>query len=159
MTPTTSVMEISADEFDQVLAINLRGTLFGCQVFGTHFAGQNYGRLINMASLAGQIGGTASGAHYASSKGGILTLTKVFARELAANAVTCNAVAPGPVDVPSIREKVSAEKLAQIIDSIIPVKKMSGGEFVADMVVMLSSEAAGSVTGACWDTNGGIFMR
>jgi 3-oxoacyl-[acyl-carrier protein] reductase len=112
-----------------------------------------------MASLAGQMGGTASGAHYASSKGAILTLTKVFAREFADRGVTCNAVAPGPVDVPSIREKVPADKLAQIVDTMIPVKKMSGGDFVAGIVTMLASEAAGCVTGACWDTNGGIYMR
>ncbi len=159
MTPNTPVMEITGDEFDQVLATNLRGTFFGCQVFGAHFAEQGYGRLINMASLAGQAGGTASGVHYAASKGAILTMTKVFAKELAGNGVTCNAIAPGPVDVPSIREKVPADRLAEIIDTMIPVKKMSGGEFVADIAVMLASEAAGCVTGACWDTNGGIYMR
>lgn len=159
MTPTTSVMDISADEFDQVLSTNLRGTFFGCQVFGKHFADQNYGRLINMTSLAGQMGGTASGAHYAASKGGILTLTKVFARALADNGVTVNSLAPGPVDMPSTREKVPAEKLQHIIDTMIPVKKMSSADFIADMVLMLVSESAGCTTGACWDSNGGIYMR
>ena len=159
MTPTTSVMEISADEFDQVLSTNLRGTFFGCQVFGQYFADNNEGRVINMTSLAGQMGGTASGAHYAASKGGILTLTKVFARALADKGVTVNAVAPGPVDMPSTREKVPADKLEHIINTMIPVKKMSSSDFVADMVVMLASDSAGCTTGACWDTNGGIFMR
>lgn len=159
MTPTTSVMDISADEFDQVLSTNLRGTFFGCQVFGKYFGEQNYGRVINMTSLAGQMGGTASGAHYAASKGGIITLTKVFARALADQGVTVNAVAPGPVDMPSTREKVPAEKLEHIIKTMIPVKKMSSSNFVADMVVMLASDSAGCTTGACWDTNGGIFMR
>lgn len=158
-TPTTPVMQISGEEFDQVLSTNLRSVLFGCQVFGQYFSEQGFGRLVNMASLAGQMGGTASGAHYASSKGGILTLTKVFARELAANGVTVNAVAPGPVDMPSTREKVPAEKLEHIINTMIPTKKMSSAAFIADMVVMLASPEAGSVTGACWDSNGGIFMR
>ena len=163
MTPTTSVMDISADEFDQVLSTNLRGTFFGCQVFGQYFSdqneGNNAGRIINMTSLAGQMGGTASGAHYAASKGGILTLTKVFARALADKGVTVNAVAPGPVDMPSTREKVPADKLEHIINTMIPVKKMSSSDFVADMVLMLASDSAGCTTGACWDTNGGIFMR
>jgi 3-oxoacyl-[acyl-carrier protein] reductase len=159
MTPTTSVMDISADEFDDVISTNLRGTFFGCQVFGQYFTDQKYGRIVNLTSLAGQMGGTASGAHYAASKGGIITLTKVFARALADHGVTVNAVAPGPVDMPSTREKVPAEKLEQIIQTMIPVKKMSSSGFVADMVASLASDEAGCTTGACWDTNGGIYMR
>ena len=110
MTPTTPVMEISPEEFDRVVAINQRGTFFGCQVFGAHFAAQNYGRIVNMASLAGQNGGTAAGAHYAASKGAILTLTKIFARQLAGAGVTVNAVAPGPMDLPSVRDLGAAGK-------------------------------------------------
>ena len=159
MTPTTPVMDISVEEFDKVLQVNLRGTFLGCQLFGAYFAEQKYGRIINMGSLAAQTGGTASGAHYAASKGGILTLTKFFARLFADSQVTVNAIAPGPVDVPSIREKVPAEKLAEIIETVIPIKQMSDPAFIAHMVAMLASEQAGAVTGACWDANGGIFMR
>ena len=159
MTPTTPLMEITADEFDRVIAINQRGTFFGCQVFGQYFAKQNYGRIINMASLAGQNGGTASGAHYASSKGAILTLTKIFARQLAANGVTVNAVAPGPMDLPSVHAAVPAEKLRAIINDMIPVKQLGDAGFVADMVVSIAAENAGFATGATFDVNGGIFMR
>lgn len=159
MTPTTPVMEITPEEFDRVTAVNQRGTFFGCQVFGAHFALQGYGRIVNMASLAGQNGGTASGAHYAASKGAILTLTKIFARQLASSGVTVNAVAPGPMDLPSVRELVPAEKLAQIIDTMIPVKALGDPDFVADIVVRLAGRDAGFVTGAAWDLNGGIFMR
>lgn len=167
ITPTTSVMDITGSEFDAVMATNLRGTLFGCQVFGGYFVakgldsapGVSAGRIVNLASLAGQMGGTASGAHYASSKAGILTLTKVFAREFAGNAVTVNAVAPGPVDVPSIREKIPAEKLDAIIKNMVPVQQMSSSHFIANMVLMLASAEAGCTTGSCWDSNGGIYMR
>jgi len=159
LTPTTPLLEIEPDEFDQVMKVNLRGTFVGSQVFSEHFCERGYGRIINMASLAGQMGGTASGAHYASSKAGILTLTKIFAREFADKKITVNAVAPGPVDVPSIRDKVPADKLANIIDNMIPVKAMSSPDFIADMVVMLASPEATTVTGACWDANGGISMR
>lgn len=159
MTPTTPVMEISAEEFDKVVGVNMRGTFFGCQVFGQYFADNSYGRIINMASLAGQNGGTASGAHYASSKGAILTMTKIFARQLAPSGVTVNAVAPGPMDLPSVRELVPAEKLDQIINEMIPVKELGSADFVADMVVKLAGRDASFVTGAAWDINGGIFMR
>ena len=159
MTPTTAVMDITPEEFSQVLDINLRGNFLGCQVFGQYFADKGFGRIVNLASLAGQMGGTASGAHYASSKAGIMTLTKIFARQFAEAGVTVNAIAPGPVDVPSVRDKVPAEKLEQIINNMIPVKAMSNPAFIGSMVVMLAADEANTVTGATWDINGGIFMR
>ncbi|WP_299200057.1 SDR family NAD(P)-dependent oxidoreductase [uncultured Amphritea sp.] len=159
MTPTTPVMEITAEEFDKVVSVNMRGTFFGCQVFGQYFASNGYGRIVNLASLAGQNGGTASGAHYASSKGAILTMTKIFARQLAESGVTVNSVAPGPIDLPSVRALVPPERLEQIINEMIPVKALGNAEFVADMVTKLASPEASFVTGAAWDVNGGIFMR
>jgi len=158
MTPTTPVMKITAEEFDEVIAVNLRGTLFGCQVFGAHMAAANYGRIINLASLAGQNGGTASGAHYASSKGAILTLNKIFARELAASNVTVNAIAPGPMELPSVRAAVPPERLEKLIEAI-PLRRLGNPKFVADLVVKLASPEADFTTGATWDVNGGIFMR
>jgi 3-oxoacyl-[acyl-carrier protein] reductase len=158
MTPTTPVMKITAEEFDEVIAVNLRGTLFGCQVFGAHMASAGYGRIINLASLAGQNGGTASGAHYASSKGAILTLNKIFARELAASNVTVNAIAPGPMELPSVRAAVPPERLEKLIEAI-PVRRLGNPKFVADLVVKLASPEADFTTGATWDVNGGIFMR
>jgi 3-oxoacyl-[acyl-carrier protein] reductase len=158
VTVTTPVMDITPEEFEDVLRINLRGTFFGCQVFGAHMAAKGYGRLINIASLAGQNGGTASGAHYASSKAGILTLTKIFARELASSGVTVNAIAPGPLDLPSVHVAVPREKLGKLI-SQIPVQRLGNPHFVAALAVQLASPEADSATGAAWDINGGIFMR
>ncbi len=158
MTKATPVMEIGPEEFDAVLATNLRGTLFGCQVMGAHMAEAGYGRLINMGSLAGQNGGTATGAHYACSKGAIITLTKIFARELGPRGVTANAISPGPMDLPSVHALVPPEKLEQIVQGI-PVRRLGDPQFVADLVVRLASEDAGFVNGATWDVNGGLFMR
>lgn len=158
ITPTTPVMQITPEEFDRTLSVNLRGTFLGCQVLGAALAKAGYGRIINLASLAGQNGGTASGAHYAASKGAILTLTKIFARELAAANVTVNAVAPGPMELPSVRAAVPPERLEKLIE-MIPVKRLGNPRFVADIVVQLASPEADFVTGAAWDINGGIFMR
>jgi len=158
VTPTTPVMQITPEEFEDVLRVNLRGTFLGCQVFGAALAEAGYGRLINLASLAGQNGGTASGAHYASSKAGILTLTKIFARELASKGVTVNAVAPGPMDLPSVRAAVPPGRLEQLM-KMIPVQSLGNPRFVAQLVVLLASPDGGFATGAAWDVNGGIFMR
>ncbi|ADG19070.1 SDR family NAD(P)-dependent oxidoreductase [Paraburkholderia atlantica] len=152
------VMDITAEQFDQVINVNLRSVLFGCQVFGQYFAQRGVGRIVNIASLAGQNGGSATGAHYAAAKGGVLTLTKVFARDLAARGVTVNAISPGPLDLPIVHESVPADKLAKVIAGI-PVGKLGAASYVADVAVMLASGEAYFANGACWDVNGGLYMR
>ncbi|WP_350648194.1 SDR family NAD(P)-dependent oxidoreductase [Pseudomonas sp. HY13-MNA-CIBAN-0226] len=158
VTMTTPVMQISPEEFDHVVSVNLRGTFVGCQVFGSYLAAQGYGRIINMASLAGQNGGTATGAHYAASKGAIITLTKIFAKELAASGVTVNAVAPGPIESPAVRAAVPPERLEKLIEAI-PVRQLGNAAFLGKLIVQLASADACFTTGATWDVNGGIFMR
>lgn len=158
MTLTTPVMQISPEEFDRVMSLNARGTFVGCQVFGAHMAAAGYGRIINLASLAGQNGGTATGAHYAASKGAIVTLTKIFAKELAAGGVTVNAIAPGPIESPAVRAAVPPQRLAQLIENI-PVRRLGDAGFLGDLVVQLARPEAYFTTGATWDVNGGLFMR
>jgi 3-oxoacyl-[acyl-carrier protein] reductase len=152
------VMEISSESWADVIATNLGGVFYGCQAFGAYFAAQGSGRIVNIGSLAGQNGGTATGAHYAASKGGVGTLTKVFARDLAAAGVTVNAVSPGPLDLPAVHANVPPDRLAAIVKSI-PTGELCSPQFVADAVLLLAAENAESVTGACWDINGGLFLR
>ncbi|MDH4557376.1 SDR family oxidoreductase [Pseudomonas sp. BN417] len=158
MTMTTPVMQISPEEFDRVLSLNTRSVFVGCQVFGAHMAAAGYGRIVNMASLAGQNGGTATGAHYAASKGAIVTLTKIFAKELAAGGVTVNAIAPGPIESPAVRAAVPAERMEGLLANI-PVKRLGDADFLGDLIVQLARPEAYFTTGATWDVNGGLFMR
>ncbi|VVM41223.1 4-formylbenzenesulfonate dehydrogenase TsaC1/TsaC2 [Pseudomonas fluorescens] len=153
-----ALMDITPEEFDESMAINLRGTFVACQVLGAHFAERGFGRIVNIASLAGQNGGTATGAHYAAAKGGVATLTKVFARELAPQGVTVNSISPGPLDLPVVCETVAPERLEQIL-KVIPAGTLGAPEYIADSVLLLVADHANSVTGACWDINGGLFMR
>lgn len=158
MTQARPVLEIDPAEFNTVMAVNAGGCFAGCQTFGRHFKERGYGRIVNMASLAGQNGGTATGAHYAASKGAILTLTKVFARDLAPFGVTVNAISPGPMDTPMVHGIVPADRMEGFLAGI-PVGQLGRPEFVAKMVAMLCAPDAGFTTGACWDVNGGLYMR
>lgn len=158
MTAAKPVLDITPEEFDAVTAVNLRGTFVGSRVFGKLFKEKGYGRIMNLASLAGQNGGTATGAHYAASKGGIMTLTKVFARDLAAFGVTVNAIAPGPLDSPMVRSVVGEANLAAFLANV-PVKQLGSPAFVADIAARLCARDASFVTGATWDINGGLYMR
>jgi 3-oxoacyl-[acyl-carrier protein] reductase len=152
------VLDITPDEFDAVLAVNLRGTFVGSQVFARAFKAAGYGRIVNLASLAGQNGGTATGAHYAVSKGGIITMTKVFARDLAPFGITVNAIAPGPLDTPMVHRTVPADRMAQFLTNV-PVGQIGDPAFIASMAVRLCARDATFITGATIDINGGLYMR
>ncbi|AKE92776.1 3-oxoacyl-ACP reductase [Rhodococcus sp. WB1] len=158
VTQAADLMNLAEADFTSVLTTNVNSIFFGCQVFGAAMADQGFGRIVNMASLAGQNGGTATGGHYAASKGAILTTTKVFARELAGRGVTVNAISPGPHDLPVVRATVPPDRLAGIVAGI-PVGRLGSPSFVADMVGLLTSDDAYFVTGACWDVNGGLYLR
>ena len=158
VTVARPLLEIAPAEFNDIMATNAGGVFAGSQILGRHFKERGYGRIVNLASLAGQNGGTATGAHYAASKGAIMTLTKVFARDLAAFGITVNAIAPGPMDTPLVHKLVPAEKMQGLLANI-PVGQLIDPAFVASVVELLASPAASAVTGACWDVNGGLFMR
>jgi 3-oxoacyl-[acyl-carrier protein] reductase len=155
---TTPAMAIDVDEFDAVIAVNLRGPFLASQVIGQHLRDRGYGRIINIASQAGQMGGTVTGGHYAASKAGLIGLTKYFAREFAGTGVTVNAVSPGPIDLPTVRAGVPADRLAAL-EASMPVRRLGQPEEIARAVALLASRDMGYVTGATWDLNGGAVMR
>jgi 3-oxoacyl-[acyl-carrier protein] reductase len=149
--------EIEQQEWDELMAVNLRSVLFGCQIAGEQMRAAGGGRIVNMASLAGQRGGLVAGAHYAASKAGILVLTKIVAAELAPHGVTVNAVAPAAIDGP-VMQALGAERIAQL-EAAIPVGRVGRPEEVAAIVAHLVGDDAGFTTGACFDVNGGVSMR
>jgi 3-oxoacyl-[acyl-carrier protein] reductase len=156
-TVSRPLWEIDQAEWDDVLATNLRSVFFGCQLAGPRLREQGWGRIVNMASLAGQVGGAVAGAHYAASKAGIVVLTKMVAQELAPHGVTCNAVAPAAVRTP-VMDELRPERL-EAVRARIPVGRFGEPGEVAELVAFLCSDAAGYITGATLDVNGGLLMR
>ena len=149
--------EIDPEEWDAILETNLRGTYYGCRVAGKHMRDVRRGRIVNVSSLSGQWGRSPTGAHYASSKAGIIALTRFAAMELAGYGVTVNAVAPGALEGPAVAA-MPRERIEAYVQTI-PVGRLGNGSEVASLVAFLASDAAGFITGATYDINGGALMR
>ncbi len=157
-TEIRSFWEIDPHEWDDVLATNLRGTYFGIRVVGAQMRDRGAGRIVNLASISGQGGRAATGVHYATSKAAIVALTRHAATELAGSGVTVNAVAPAAIDGPILRELLPPDRIDAMLERI-PVGRLGRPEEVAAAVAYLASDAAGFVTGATLDVNGGMLMR
>lgn len=158
MTKTTPIFEITADEYSKIAQVNQLGVFLSCQILGAYMGKFGIGRIVNMSSLAGQNGGVAVGAHYAASEGAIITLTKIFAKELSASGVTVNAIACGPIDSPAFHRLVPKEDIPNIVNAI-PAKTLGDMTFIAQTINLLAQKNSGFVTGATWDMNGGLLMR
>jgi 3-oxoacyl-[acyl-carrier protein] reductase len=155
--PLTPPDEISEAEWDQVLAVNLKGAFLCIQVALPGLRASGWGRVINIASLAGQMGGISVGVHYAASKAGLLGLTKAFARLLAPYGVTVNAIAPGTIET-----DLTAgwpEQIRQDLRAKIPLGRFVQPEEVAEVAAFLCSPVAAAITGATIDVNAGLLMR
>ncbi len=155
--PRTDFERISAEEWDQVLAVNLKGPFLLTQAALPALRQAGWGRVVNIASLAGQIGGIAVGAHYVASKAGLVGLTKAVALLGAAHGITANAVAPGVIDTEMIHQ-AGPEQVQRYL-ARIPLGYMGGPEDIAEVVAFLCSDAARYITGAVIDVNGGMLMR
>jgi 3-oxoacyl-[acyl-carrier protein] reductase len=156
-TEIRSFWEIDPDEWDDVLATNLRGTYLGIRVLGRRMSERQTGRIVNLASIAGQNSRAVTGVHYAASKAAIVALTRHAATELAGTGVTVNAVAPAAIDGPMVAT-VEPERIAAMLGTI-PAGRLGRPEEVAAVVAFLASDEAGFITGATLDVNGGMLMR
>lgn len=153
--PYTPYPEIDIEEWDFVLETNARGTFLLTRAALPLLRAAGGDRsVINIASIAGQVGALQTGIHYAASKGAILAITRSFARHLAAEGIRVNAVTPGPV-ASAITDQLQGEGRAKL-ESGIPLGAFGQPEDVAWIIASLASERARFITGATYDVNGGV---
>jgi 3-oxoacyl-[acyl-carrier protein] reductase len=138
-----------------VLAVNLTGVFNCTKVVATLMMKQRYGKIINIASIVGQMGNFGQ-ANYAASKAGVIGFTKTVARELASRGITVNAVAPGFIQT-AMTEKIPEEVKKKMFEQI-PMGKFGKPEDVAQAVVFLASPGADYITGQVIAVNGGMYM-
>lgn len=149
------LMRMSDEEFDQVIATNLRGTYLCMKAVSRTMMKKRYGRIVNMASVVGLMG-NAGQVNYAASKAGVIGMTKSFAREIAARGITVNAVAPGFIATDMTADL--PEAAATAISASIPKGTMGSPEDVANAVKFLASEQSGYITGQVICVDGGMCM-
>lgn len=149
------LMRMKDEDWDAVMTVNLKGAFLCSRAAAKVMTKQRYGRIINIASVVGQMG-NAGQANYCASKAGLIGLTKSNARELAKRNVTVNAVAPGFIATAmtdALPEKVREELAAQI-----PLARLGSAEDIANAVVFLALEKSAYITGQVIAVNGGMYM-
>jgi NAD(P)-dependent dehydrogenase (short-subunit alcohol dehydrogenase family) len=149
--------ELSAEEWREALEVNLTAPFLLIKAALPAMRAQGYGRVVNISSTAGRMVSTLGGAHYTASKAGLLGLTRAAAKELGAFGITVNAVCPGMIDTELTRETAAPELLARL-SAGYPVPRLGTAVEVADLICFAASEAAGYITGASLDINGGDLM-
>ncbi|WP_396904158.1 SDR family NAD(P)-dependent oxidoreductase [Mycolicibacterium phlei] len=151
--------EISLEEWNRYLAVNLTGTFLCMQAALTDMVEAQWGRIVTISSAAGQTGAVRQG-HYAATKGGVIALTKTVAAEYAAKGITANTIPPFVIDTPMLREQQAAKKLppAEMLMHAIPARRLGSPDDVAAMCAFLCSELAGYVTGQVIGVNGGAVL-
>jgi NAD(P)-dependent dehydrogenase (short-subunit alcohol dehydrogenase family) len=153
------IMEISPGDYDEVMDVNLRGTLYMSQALIPQFRERRSGVIVCLASVAAQRGGGLfGGPHYAASKGGVLALAKSMARELAPDGIRVNAIAPSMIDTDIFQGQLSEERREQVRSSI-PLGRLGRAGDVAGVCLFLASDLSSYVTGAVIDVNGGSHIH
>jgi 3-oxoacyl-[acyl-carrier protein] reductase len=149
------ILRMTEEDWDAVLAVNLKGTFNCTKVVIKHMSKQRSGKIVNIASVVGEMGNPGQ-ANYAASKAGVIGFTKTIAREFAQRGINVNAIAPGYIQTPMT--DALPEKAKEELKRMIPMERLGQPEDVAQAVLFLVSEASGYVTGNVLKVNGGIYM-
>ena len=147
---------LTEDQWDRLMSVNLKAVFFVSQAVLPWMVRQGGGAIVSLSSLAARVGGIVTAPDYATSKAGVIGLTRTLARQYGPKGIRVNAVAPGPIMTEMTRhwsEDVRREFIARI-----PLRRLGTAEDVASVVVFLAGPESGYITGATIDINGGLHM-
>jgi 3-oxoacyl-[acyl-carrier protein] reductase len=154
--PRISLDDMTEAWFDQIINVNLKSVFFLSRAAARDMRTRHWGRIVNISSTGGRIGGLFRATVYGASKAGILAMTKSLAREFAPYNILVNAVAPGGVDT-TMMQMGGEEGLRRYVETI-PLRRLAKPEEIAHSIVQLCLEETTWVTGATLDVNGGVVM-
>jgi len=149
------ILRMTEEDWDAVLNINLKGTFNCTKAVVRHMSKQKGGKIVNIASVVGEMG-NAGQANYAASKAGVIGFTKTIAREFAQRGINVNAIAPGYIETPMT--DALPDKVKEELRRLIPLDRLGKPEDVAEAVLFLVSESGNYITGQVLNVNGGIYM-
>lgn len=153
------VDEITDDEFDFTIAVNLRAPFVLSVAAVRGMSDRGWGRIVNVSSVGARTGGISQSCVYAASKTGMLALTKNFARNYGSSGITSNAVLPGAIDTPMARGQFKKQPdLEERVTDASPLRRLGQASEVASVVAFLASDDASYINGASVDVNGGWVM-
>ena len=156
LTQDNLLLRMSEEAWDRVMAVDLRGAYLTTKVALRPMIRQRWGRIVNVASVAGLVG-NAGQANYAAAKAGLIGLTKSVAKEVASRNITANAVAPGLVETEMTADLTDEQQ--QAVLQMTPLGRAATPEEIAPAVAFLASEEAGYITGAVLTVDGGLVMH
>lgn len=154
---STRAAEVTPDEWHMVVDANLTGAFLCARAAYPALRDSRNGRIVNVASMAGRATSTLGGVHYTTAKAGVLGLTRHLAREWARDAITVNAISPGIVNTPMVRDSTDADRMRQVLASI-PLGRLAEDTEIASLVCFLASDEAAYITGANVDIHGGELI-
>mgnify|MGYP001568071653 FL=1 len=149
------LIRMTDEEFDKVLAVNLRAAFVGMRAAARFMMRNKFGRIISISSVSGVMG-NAGQINYSASKAGLIGMTKTAARELAKKNVTANCIAPGFIDTEMARKL--PEPVIEAAKQLIPMRRLGSVEDVAKAVAFLASDESGYITGQVLCVDGGMAM-
>ncbi|MFV0678147.1 SDR family NAD(P)-dependent oxidoreductase [Variovorax sp. tm] len=159
ITQPIKTLEISGDDYDRVLDVSLRGTLYMSQAVLPAMRQQGSGSIVCISSVSAQRGGgILGGPHYSAAKAGVLGLARAMAREFGPDGIRINSITPGLISTDIIKGKLSEEKKAEIAETI-PLARLGRAEDIGGACVFLASDLSQYCTGITLDVNGGMLIH
>ena len=159
ITQPRKTLDITAQDYDAVLDVSLRGTLIASQAVLPAMRAQKVGSIVCISSVSAQRGGgILGGPHYSAAKAGVLGLARAMAREYAGEGIRVNCVTPGLIATDIMKDKIPEDKLQGILDGI-PMGRIGDPDDVAGCVVFLASDLSKYCTGITLDVNGGMLIH